>query len=53
MTQAFLIVLRLLLVGLIGYWAYRLWIGTTSFTSRAVGLLCTAVLLWQVASTFW
>jgi len=53
MTFAFLLVLRLLLVGLIGYWAYRLWIGTGSITSRALGLLCTAVLVWQVIATFW
>jgi len=53
MTFAFLLVLRLLLVALIGYWAYRLWIGTTSFTSRTIGLLFSAVLFWQVIATFW
>jgi len=48
MTQAFLIVVRILLVGLVGYWAYRLWVGTTSLTSRGLGIFFSAVLIWQI-----
>ena len=48
MTQAFLIVLRILLVALVGYWGYRLWTGTQSWTSRGVGLFFSAVLAWQI-----
>jgi hypothetical protein len=48
MTQAFLIVVRVLLVALVAYWAYRLWIGTRSFTSRGVGTFFCAVLVWQI-----
>lgn len=48
MTQAFLIVVRIGLAGLVGYWAYRLWTGTRSLTSRAVGMIFSAVLVWQI-----
>jgi preprotein translocase subunit Sec63 len=48
MTEAFLIVVRVLLVALVAYWGYRLWIGTRSFTSRGVGALFCAVLVWQI-----
>jgi len=48
MTQAFLIVVRVLLVALVGYWAYRLWTGTRSWTSRGVGLFFSATLIWQI-----
>ncbi len=48
MTQAFLIVLRILLLGLIGYWGYRLWMGTTSWTARGMSSLLIAALAWQV-----
>jgi hypothetical protein len=48
MTYAFLIVVRILLVGLIAYWGYRLWTGTASWTSRGVGVFFSAVLLWQI-----
>jgi preprotein translocase subunit Sec63 len=48
MTQAFLIVVRVALVALIAYWAYRLWTGTTSYTSRGVGMFLSAVLVWQI-----
>ena len=48
MTQAFLIVIRVALVALVGYWAYRLWTGTASWTSRGVGLLFSAALVWQI-----
>lgn len=48
MTQAFLIVIRVALVALVGYWAYRLWTGTPSWTSRGVGMLFSAVLAWQI-----
>ena len=48
MTQAFLIVLRILLLGLIGYWGYRMWSGTTSWTARSVGSVLIAALAWQI-----
>ena len=48
MTQAFLIVVRVGLVALVGYWGYRLWTGTRNFTSRGVGMLACAVLVWQI-----
>jgi hypothetical protein len=48
MTQAFLIVLRILAVALFLYWAYRLWTGTRSWTSRIMGMFFSAVLIWQV-----
>ena len=48
MTIGFLIVLRILLLGLIGYWGYRLWMGTTSWTARGMGSVLIAALAWQV-----
>ena len=48
MTQAFLIVMRILVFVLLGYWGYRLWTGTISWTSRGVGALFVGVLAWQV-----
>ncbi len=48
MTRAFLIVVRILLVALVGYWAYRLWTGTRSPMSRGVGMFFAATLLWQI-----
>jgi hypothetical protein len=48
MTEAFLIVVRILLLCLLGYWGFRLWGGTRSWTSRAVSGLCIVVLVWQV-----
>ncbi len=48
MTQAFLIVVRILLLGLLGYWSYRLWTGTTSWTSRGVSAVLIAALTWQI-----
>jgi len=53
MTQAFLIVIRVALVALVGYWAYRLWTGTTSFTSRGVGMLFSGALVWQIVGGTW
>ena len=53
MTQAFLIVIRVALVALVGYWAYRLWTGTASWTSRGVGMLFSGVLVWQIAGGTW
>jgi len=50
MTVGFLIVLRILLLGLVGYWAYCLWTGTTSWTSRGVGGLFIATLAWRIIS---
>jgi hypothetical protein len=48
MTQAFLIVLRVLLLGLVGFWGYRLWRGTTSWTARGVAVFFSVVLVWQI-----
>jgi len=48
MTQAFLIAVRILLVVLLGYWGYRLWTGTTSWTSRGVAAIFVGALAWQV-----
>jgi hypothetical protein len=53
MTQAFLIVVRALGVTLFTYWAYRLWTGTRSWTSRLVGLLFSAILIWQAIGGAW
>jgi hypothetical protein len=50
MTQAFLIVVRVLLVALVGFWALRLWQGTTSWTARGVGIFFSAVLVWQIVA---
>jgi len=50
MTHAFLTVVRVLLVGLVAYWAFRLWIGTRSYTSRGLGLFCSAALVWQIVA---
>jgi len=50
MTQAFLIVVRVLLTGLIAYWAFRLWTGTRSWMTRLVGLFFSATLLWQIVA---
>jgi hypothetical protein len=50
MTQAFLIVVRILLLALVGFWAFRLWTGTTSWTSRGVGVFFSAVLVWQIVA---
>jgi hypothetical protein len=48
MTRAFLIVVRIALAILVGYWAYRLWTGTRSWTSRGVGMFFSVALLWQI-----
>jgi len=48
MTQVFLIVVRVLLLALVGFWALRLWTGTTSWTSRGVGVFFSVVLAWQI-----
>ena len=48
MTQAFLFVIRIALVARVGFWAYRLWTGTASWTSRGVGMLFSAILAWQI-----
>jgi hypothetical protein len=53
MTQAFLIVVRVLLIGLIVYWGYRLWTGTRSWTSRIVGMFFSASLIWQIGGGGW
>ncbi|MBU1048723.1 hypothetical protein KKG90_01745 [Candidatus Bipolaricaulota bacterium] len=50
MTQAFLIVVRILAVALFLFWGYRLWTGTQSWTSRILGSMFSALLIWQ--STF-
>lgn len=48
MTVLFLIVLRLLGLSLLGYFAYRLWTGTASWTSRGLAILFTIALGWQI-----
>lgn len=53
MTQAFLIVLRLLVLALLGYFAYRLWIGSRSFTTRGVAGLFIGALAWQIIAGTW
>lgn len=53
MTQFFLNVVRALLVALVGYWAYRLWTGTASWTSRALSVLFSAALVWQITGGTW
>jgi len=53
MTQAFLIVVRVLVVILFLYWAYRLWTGTRSWTSRVMGTFFSAVLIWQATLGTW
>ena len=53
MTQAFLIVVRVLAVALFLFWAYRLWTGTRSWTSRTMGMFFSAVLIWQVIVGTW
>ena len=53
MTQAFLIVVRILAVGLFLYWAYRLWTGTRSWTSRVLAMGFSAILIWQVTGGVW
>lgn len=50
MTQAFLIVVRLLFAGLIGFWGYRLWTGTRSWTTRIVGVFFSATLFWEIVA---
>jgi len=53
MTQAFLIVVRVLLIGLVVFWGYRLWTGTCSWTSRIVGMFFSAALIWQIGAGTW
>jgi len=53
MTQAFLIVLRLMALALLGYFAYRLWLGTRSWTTRGVGFVFTGALAWQIIGGTW
>jgi len=53
MTQAFLIVLRLLVLALLGYFAYRLWAGTRSFTTRGVACVFVGALAWQIIGGTW
>lgn len=48
MTQVFLIVVRALLALLVAFWTWRLWAGTESRAARAVGMLFSLALLWQV-----
>jgi hypothetical protein len=53
MTQAFLIVVRVLTVALFLYWGYRLWTGTQSRTSRIIGMFFSAALIWQATVGTW
>jgi len=48
MSQAFLIVLRILFMALIGYWGYRLWTGTASWVSRGLSALFIGFLAWNI-----
>ncbi len=48
MTQAFLTVVRVLLLALVGFSGYRLWVGTASWTARGVALFFSLVLAWQI-----
>jgi hypothetical protein len=47
-TQPFLIAIRILLCLLFAFWGYRLWRGTASWTARGIGVLFSAVILWQI-----
>jgi hypothetical protein len=53
MTQAFLIVVRVLATALFLYWGVRLWRGTYSLTSRMLGIAFSAVLIWQATAGTW
>ena len=53
MTQAFLIVLRLLCLALLGYFSYRLWTGTRSWTTRTLAGLFVGALAWQIIGGAW
>jgi len=53
MTTAFLTVLRILVVGLLAFWGYRLWTGTASWTSRGLGVAFCGMLVWQVLGGTW
>ena len=53
MTQAFLIVVRILVVALLLFWASRLYRGTCSWTSRVLGLFFSGVLIWQATLGTW
>ena len=53
MTQAFLVVVRVLVVALFLYWGYRLYRGTQSWTSRIIGVFFSAVLIWQATLGTW
>jgi len=48
MTEAFLIVVRILAGVLVAYWAYRLWTGSRSWTTRGVGLFFCAALMSKI-----
>jgi hypothetical protein len=47
-TQPFVIGIRILLCILFGFWGYRLWRGTASWTARSVGVFLSAVILLQI-----
>jgi hypothetical protein len=53
MTTAFLTVVRVLLVALVAFWAFRLWFGTRSGASRFVGMFFSAALVWQIVVGTW
>ena len=53
MTQAFLIVLRLMALTLLGYFAYRMWMGTRSWSTRGVAFVFTGALAWQFIAGTW
>jgi hypothetical protein len=53
MTQAFLIVVRILATALFLYWGVRLWRSTNSLTSRMLGAVFSAALIWQATVGTW
>ncbi len=48
MTQALIVEVRILFLSLVGFCSYRLWVGTTSWTARGVGVFFSAVLVAQI-----
>jgi hypothetical protein len=48
MTPAFIVEVRILLPSLVAFCSYRLWVGSTSWTARGVGVFFSAVLVAQI-----
>lgn len=51
--QPYIIGVRILLCLLFGYWGFRLWRGTTSWTARGVGVLFSAAVIAQIVVDAW